>query len=107
MQKGSNDVLLSSFKIQSNSYNSTSGILKTFAIGFFSPTSLNVLTILNPIVYADGSNVKPTDFRVTRTNCPFDDKLKRVFTKGRALVFGICFFIATLTAISTFLIWKK
>ncbi|CAG9331429.1 unnamed protein product [Blepharisma stoltei] len=107
MQKGSNDVLLSSFKIQSNSYNITSGILKIFSIGFLSPTSLNVLTIVNPIVYADGTNDKPTDFRVTRTNCPFDDKLKRLFNKGRALVFGICFFIAVLTAISTFLIWKK
>ncbi|CAG9331435.1 unnamed protein product [Blepharisma stoltei] len=58
-------------------------------------------------MYPDGKINKPTDFRITRTNCPFDNKLKQTFPKGRALSFGICFFIAAATGIITFFIWKK
>ncbi|CAG9331440.1 unnamed protein product [Blepharisma stoltei] len=107
IQKGSNDRQFSSFTIQSNSYNFTSGALKTFIVGYFTPTGSTILKIETPFVYADGTTNKPSDFRITRTNCPFDDKLKRTFGKGRALVFGICFFIAALTVIVTFFIWKK
>ncbi|CAG9331428.1 unnamed protein product [Blepharisma stoltei] len=107
IQKNSNDVLSTNFTIQSNSYNATAETTKVFNVGFLTPTSSQVLTIASPVVYADGSTNKPTDFRITRTNCPFDDKLKQTFSKGRALVFGICFFIAVVTAIITFLIWKK
>ncbi|CAG9331430.1 unnamed protein product [Blepharisma stoltei] len=107
MQKNSNDVQLTSFTIQSNFYNSTTSALKIYDVGLLAPTSLKVLTIETPFIYADGTSNKPTDFRITRTNCPFDDKLKQTFAKGRALVFGICFFIAVVTTIVTFVVWKK
>ncbi|CAG9331452.1 unnamed protein product [Blepharisma stoltei] len=106
IQNEGNDRLFSSLTIQSNSYNETTG-LSVYAVGYLTPSGSKILTISTPMIYADGTTNKPTDFRVTRTNCPFDDKLKQTFYKGRALVFGICFFIAAITAVITFIIWKK
>ncbi|CAG9325865.1 unnamed protein product [Blepharisma stoltei] len=106
IQKGSNDRLPSSITVQANSYSPETGIT-VYTVGYLRPYSSTVLTIIHPIIYSDGTINKPTDFRVTRTDCPFDNKLKRVFPKGRALVFGICFFVALVTAIATFIIWRK
>ncbi|CAG9331436.1 unnamed protein product [Blepharisma stoltei] len=107
IQKNSNNVQISSFTIQSNSYNATTGIVRVFDVGYFTPTSTQLLKIKTPFVYPDGTTNKPTDFRITRTDCPFDDKLRRTFGKGRALAFGICFFVTAVTGIITFIIWKE
>ncbi|CAG9331427.1 unnamed protein product [Blepharisma stoltei] len=107
IQKDSNDVQLTSLTIQSNYYNASTDILTAYNVGYFTPTSLQMLAIESPIIYADGTTNKPADFITTRTSCPFDDKLRRRFPKGQGLAFGICFFVVLVTVIATFYIWKK
>ncbi|CAG9316649.1 unnamed protein product [Blepharisma stoltei] len=106
IQKNTNDRSISSLSIRANTYSPNAGVT-VYTVGYLKPSSSEFLTIIHPIVYSDGTTIKPPDFRGTNNNCPFDNKLKQTFYMGRALVFGICFIVAAITAIITFIIWKK
>ncbi|CAG9319671.1 unnamed protein product [Blepharisma stoltei] len=78
-----------------------------YIIGELRPYSTKILTITTPIVYADGTTNKPSDLRNQNDNCPFPTKDIRTFDKGRGVLFAICFTVGLVTAITTFIIWKK
>ncbi|CAG9319101.1 unnamed protein product [Blepharisma stoltei] len=101
-----NDRIAESYDIEGNGIDST-GSIYTEVIGQLKPFSLQILTIENPIVYPDGTNVKPSDLRNQNSKCPFPDKKIKTFEKGRGLLFGICFFVALITIFITVFIWKK
>ncbi|CAG9332927.1 unnamed protein product [Blepharisma stoltei] len=106
IEKGSNDRIIQTFEIIVNKIDEN-GNLTTYVMGQFRPQSTQLITIQEPLVYADGSTTKPADLRSTDYKCPFPDRLVRTFAKGRALVFGICFFVALVSLVITIYIWKK
>ncbi|CAG9332938.1 unnamed protein product [Blepharisma stoltei] len=76
-------------------------------MGQFKPYSIQLIRIQEPLVYTDGSAIKPPDLRNTNYKCPFPNRLVKTFTKGRALVFGICFGVALVSLFITIYIWKR
>ncbi|CAG9331441.1 unnamed protein product [Blepharisma stoltei] len=106
IQPGSNDRIVNGLIIDSNSYNNDTGI-SVYTTALLKPFGPTILTIKQPLIYADGTTNKPSDLRITITDCPFPNKEIRTFVKGRAMVFAISFTIAGIMCISTFLIWKR
>ncbi|CAG9319078.1 unnamed protein product [Blepharisma stoltei] len=104
--KNSNDRILDVFDVKVNEINATSGNVTSYIVGEFHPYSSPMLNIQQPIIYGDGTTVKQDDLRNQNNKCPFPDKSVRVFTKGRILVFGICFGVALISVIITSYIWK-
>ncbi|CAG9334701.1 unnamed protein product [Blepharisma stoltei] len=106
IDKDSNDRILENFDISVNKIDAASGNVTAYKLGEFHPYSSIMLTIDSPIIYGDGSSIKPDDLRNQDNECPFSNKLVRTFTKGRILTFGICFGFALVSFISTAYIWK-
>ncbi|CAG9319119.1 unnamed protein product [Blepharisma stoltei] len=102
----SNDRIVDSWDIETNEIDSE-GNVTTQVIGTFKPFSSHVFTISNSFFYPDGTTIKPSDLRNENSKCPFPEKLVKTFAKGRALLFGICFFVAVVTFAITLFIWKK
>ncbi|CAG9319384.1 unnamed protein product [Blepharisma stoltei] len=106
IDKDSNDRIMENFDINVNKIDAASGNVTAYKIGEFHPYSSVMLTIDIPIIYGDGSTMKPEDLRNQDNECPFSDKLVRTFTKGRILAFGICFGFALISFVSAAYIWK-
>ncbi|CAG9332931.1 unnamed protein product [Blepharisma stoltei] len=106
IEKGSNDRILQTLEIFANKLDEN-GNLTTYIVGQFKTQSTQLIKIEEPLVYADGSTIKPTDLRNTNYECPFPNRLIRTFAKGRALVFGICFSVALISLFITIYIWKR
>ncbi|CAG9332940.1 unnamed protein product [Blepharisma stoltei] len=105
IEKNTNDRIMESLNIEVNSQNN--GNVTTFYMGLFKPYSTQIIEITKPLIYADGSTIKPSDLRDTNYKCPFPNKSIKTFEKGRALVFGICFGVALISLIITVYIWKR
>ncbi|CAG9319088.1 unnamed protein product [Blepharisma stoltei] len=106
INKGSNDrifdvIIIEALKIDKER-NST-----IYVVGKFRPFSTNLWSVINSMVYADGSTVKPSDLRNENGTCPFPTKKVKTFEKGRIVLFSVCFTVALITAVITFVIWKK
>ncbi|CAG9332921.1 unnamed protein product [Blepharisma stoltei] len=106
IEKGSNDRIVQVFEIILNKLDEN-GNLAYYIMGEFRPQSTQLIKIQEPLLYADGSTVKPTDLRNKNYECPFPNRLVKTFAKGRALVFGICFGIAGISLFITIYIWKR
>ncbi|CAG9336096.1 unnamed protein product [Blepharisma stoltei] len=106
IEKDSNDRIVDWLIIQ-GAKTSEDGNAQVYTIGNFRPFSSQVISIINPIIYGNGSTKKPTDFRNEDSGCPFPAKEIRTFEKGRVLLFGICFFVALVMILITLYIWKK
>ncbi|CAG9325308.1 unnamed protein product [Blepharisma stoltei] len=106
IEKGSNDRIVDRMIIEGVKLTSD-GSTSIYTIGNFRPFSSQVISIINPIIYADGSTQKPSEYRNTNNRCPFPDKKMKTFKKGRGLLFGICFTSALIMIVITFYIWKK
>ncbi|CAG9331229.1 unnamed protein product [Blepharisma stoltei] len=102
---GSNDNEFTTITIDSNQV--INGTLSIYHIGLFNPYSAKLLTISQPFIYGDNSIFKPTDLRNEDSDCPFPSSKVVTFTKGRAVVFCICFAIALITAVITYYIWRR
>lgn len=103
IEKGSNDRIFYAMNIESNRLDENGKVVQ-FNVGKLRPFDSQLLSILSPMVYPDGSFDKPSDFRNEDLDCPFPDDQIRTFNKGRGLVFGICFGIALITGAITFYI---
>ncbi|CAG9319093.1 unnamed protein product [Blepharisma stoltei] len=106
IEKGSNDRIVDALDIAVNKLSSNDTVIIDY-IGKYMPYSTQVLKYTTPMIYPDGSTIKPSDLRNENNKCPFSDKLVRTFTKGRGLLFGICFTIAFITFAITVFIWRK
>ncbi|CAG9319672.1 unnamed protein product [Blepharisma stoltei] len=106
IDNGSNDRVFDAYLVQAIDVNEN-GISSIYDIGELKPFSTTLLSIQSPLVYADGTTVKPADYRNENDKCPFPNKEVRTFDKGRAVLFAICFTVGLVTAIITFIIWKK
>ncbi|CAG9319089.1 unnamed protein product [Blepharisma stoltei] len=106
ISKGSNDRIFDVIVIKALKM-SKDGNSTSYLVGEYMPYSTNLWTVVNPMVYADGSIIKPSDLRDENGTCPFPSKDVRTFAKGRAILFAICFTVALITAVITFIIWKK
>ncbi|CAG9319091.1 unnamed protein product [Blepharisma stoltei] len=106
INKGSNDRIFDVFYMEVIKINED-GNSTTYKTGKFKPFSTHLWTVLTPLIYADGTTVKPSDLRNENGTCPFPSKNVRTFDKGRAILFAVCFTVALITAAITFIIWKK
>ncbi|CAG9319135.1 unnamed protein product [Blepharisma stoltei] len=106
IEKGTNDRIVDVWDIEINQFDDAGNVITQF-IGKLKPFSSQILSITNPIIYPDGTTIKPSDLRNENNKCPFPDKDIRTFPKGRGLLFGICFLVALVTFGITVLIWKK
>ncbi|CAG9319080.1 unnamed protein product [Blepharisma stoltei] len=106
IEKDSNDRILSKFDVQTNKFDVNGNLVK-YIIGALRPLSTHILQITNPIIYSDGTTIKPADLRNQDNPCPFPDDSVKTFMKGKILVFGICFSIAFISIIITIYIWKR
>ncbi|CAG9332930.1 unnamed protein product [Blepharisma stoltei] len=106
IEKGSNDRIIQTFEIFLNKIDEN-GNLTTYVMGQFRPQSTQLITIQEPLVYADGSTTKPADLRSTDYKCPFPDRLVKTFPDGRALVFGICFGVGLIYLGIVIYIWNR
>ncbi len=76
-------------------------------VGQYSPTSAQIFSFTEDILFPDGTADLFPDTLVIESDCPFPEDDSETFENGRILVFSICFFIALVTIIVTVLIWWK
>ncbi|CAG9334731.1 unnamed protein product [Blepharisma stoltei] len=107
IDKSSNDRVMDAFDIMTCKIDTNSGNVTTYKVGEFRPFGSTMLSISTPLIYGDGTTVKPDDLRNQNNKCPFPDKLVRAFAKGRIIVFSICFMFALVSLAVTAYIWKK
>ncbi|CAG9321867.1 unnamed protein product [Blepharisma stoltei] len=107
INEGTNDRLTHSMVFQSSMIDPDTGNITIYDSIIYSPWSANMIATVRPLLYAGNTTEKPSDERVVIVDCPFPSSKVRTFVKGRILVFCLCFFIAFITAILTFIIWKK
>ncbi|CAG9319127.1 unnamed protein product [Blepharisma stoltei] len=106
IEKGTNDRITSVLNVQADKFDISGNVIPYF-IGVLKPFSTQILHITNPLVYPGGTTTKPTDLRNQNSDCPFPDDKVKTFIKGKILIFGICFAIALVSMIITFVIWKR
>ncbi|CAG9316739.1 unnamed protein product [Blepharisma stoltei] len=106
ISKGTNDRNFDFFYIEAIKLDNNR-IPYIYLVGNLYPFGTQVISYANPLIYSDGSTIKPTDLRNELDKCPFPDKLVKTFNKGRGLLFGICITVCLMTAAITFIIWKK
>ncbi|CAG9325303.1 unnamed protein product [Blepharisma stoltei] len=106
IEKGTNDRIVDRMIIEGLKLN-LDGTASIYTIDNFRPFSSQVISIINPIIYADGSTEKPSEYRDINNRCPFPSKKMKTFQKGRGLLFGICFASALIMIAITFYIWRK
>ncbi|CAG9319128.1 unnamed protein product [Blepharisma stoltei] len=106
IEKGSNDRFVSVLSVQADKFDINGNVVKYF-IGELKPYSTQMLQISTPLIYPDGTTIKPADLRNQNTDCPFPDSEIKTFVKGKILVFCICFAITLISIIITFIIWKR
>jgi len=75
-------------------------------IGLYNPTSTVLFRFYSDLIWCDGGTVVPLDMRLSTIGCPFEDRFNKEFPKGKYLLWGICAFIALLTAALTAIIWR-
>ncbi|CAG9332857.1 unnamed protein product [Blepharisma stoltei] len=105
LEKGSNDRIVDTLIIAGVKLIDETPSL--YSIGVFQPFSSKLISIINPMIYADGSTLKPSEYRSSDYDCPFPDREIKSFDKGKGLLFGICFSVALVMIIITFFIWKR
>lgn len=75
-------------------------------IGVYNPTSTILFRFYSDLIWCDGTTTTPLDMRFSTIGCPFEDRFNKEFAKGKYLLWGICAFIALLTAVLTAIIWR-
>ncbi|CAG9319095.1 unnamed protein product [Blepharisma stoltei] len=106
LEKDNNDRFFSTLDVIANKIDVNGSVVK-YLVGEVKPVSTKILHIINPLIYPDGTAIKPADLRNQDSECPFPDKEIKSFTNGKILVFCICFTVALISMVITFIIWKR
>ncbi|CAG9319079.1 unnamed protein product [Blepharisma stoltei] len=107
IEQNPNDRLFDAYQFDQVTLNQTTGNLSINIAGYLKPFSTQLIYILNPLIYPDGTMKKPSDLRNVNDDCPFPKNKIKTFAKGRGLLFGICFTSAFIAGIVTIVIKKK
>ncbi|CAG9319136.1 unnamed protein product [Blepharisma stoltei] len=107
IEQNSNDRIFDLYQFEVANVNQAQGTANISLVGTLKPFSTQLLYFEKPLIYPDGTTIKPPDLRVTDGKCPFPENKIQTFAKGRILLFGICFTMALIAGIITFLIRKK
>ncbi|CAG9318585.1 unnamed protein product [Blepharisma stoltei] len=106
IESESNDRNFQMYTIQSMKVDKN-GSIAIYPVGYLKPFSTNLIYILNPLIYPDGTSAKPSDLREINDKCPFPDRDIQTFSKGRGLMVGLCLIVLAITSAITWFIWQK
>ncbi|CAG9319099.1 unnamed protein product [Blepharisma stoltei] len=106
IEKGTNDRSMTVLDAQASKFDIDGNVIR-YPVGKIKPASTQILFIKSPLVYPNRTTIKPDDLRNQDSECPFPDSEAKTFIKGKVLVFCICFAIALISIILTYLYEKN
>ncbi|CAG9321932.1 unnamed protein product [Blepharisma stoltei] len=83
------------------------GVYNESVPGYYIPTSSTPIQISSNIIWPGPSYNVPSDTIALNSDCPFDQSLSEDSTKGIATFATICFSLALISFIMTFIMWKR